>query len=234
MIMVYMSILSISISRMAKVVIFGIQDFAQLAKYYIENDTDHIVVAFSVNKAYIPVEGSFEGLPVISFEDIEKKYPPNEYKFFAPMSPKKMNRLRKDIYDNIKAKGYDCISYVSSKATRFNNKIGENCFILEDNTLQPYTNIGNNVIMWSGNHIGHHGKIGDNVFFTSHVVLSGHCVVKDYSFFGVNSTIRDGVIIDEGTLVGMSASIIKNTEEWSVYMGNPAKKLEKSSKEIEF
>ena len=137
-----------------------------------------------------------------------------------------MSRLRADIYNQIKAKGYELISYVSSKATRFNNEIGDNCFILEDNTLQPFTNIGNNVVMWSGNHIGHHCTIKDHVFFTSHVVLSGHCTIEPFCFFGVNSTIRDGIQLAEGTLVGMSASVTKNTEEWGVYLGNPAKKLE--------
>lgn len=219
---------------MEKVIIFGVKDFAQLAKYYLENDTDYQPAAFCVNREFIPDGESFDGLPVTAFEDVESKYPPSEYKFFAPMSPKGMNSLREKVYKDIKAKGYDCISYVSSKATVFNNKIGENCFILEDNTLQPFTNIGNNVVMWSGNHIGHHGNIGDSVFFTSQVVLSGHCEVGDSSFFGVNSTIRDGVKIGEGTLVAMAACITKDTEPWGVYVGNPAKKGEKSSKEIDF
>ncbi|MDB5284023.1 MAG: Acyl-(acyl carrier protein)-like protein, partial [Bacteroidota bacterium] len=142
--------------------------------------------------------------------------------------------LREKVYNDIKAKGYPLISYISSKATVFNNKIGENCFILEDNTLQPFTDIGNNVVIWSGCHIGHHGKIEDHVTFTSHVVLSGHCLVKKYSFFGVNSTIRDGITIEEGTLVAMDASIVKNTEPWGVYKGSPAKKGETLSKDLDF
>ncbi len=219
---------------MSKVIIFGVKDFAQLAKYYLLNDSKHEPVAFSVNRDYLPEEGTFDGLKVEAFEEIENKYPPGEYKFFAPMSPKGMNSFRKNVFEDIKKKGYELISYVSSKATVFNNEIGENCFILEDNTLQPFTNIGNNVVMWSGNHIGHHGRIGDHVFFTSHVVLSGHCDVKDSSFFGVNSTIRDGVTVNEGTLVAMGACITKDTDAWGVYVGNPAKKGEKSSKEINF
>jgi len=140
---------------MAKVIIFGIQDFAELAHYYLVNDSLHEVVAFSVNAAYMPELKEFCGLPVIAFEDIEKTYPVNEYDFFAPLSPKKMNTLREQVYNAIKEKGYKCISYISSKATIFNNEIGDNCFILEDNTIQPFTIIGNNVVLWSGNHIGH-------------------------------------------------------------------------------
>ena len=211
---------------MAKVVIFGLLDTAELAHYYLENDSEHEVVAFTVSKEYIK-ENEFKGLPVVPFEDIATLYPPSENKLFAPMTAKKMNQLREQIYNQGKEKGYSFISYVSSKATLFDNEIGENCFILEDNTIQPFTKIGNNVVLWSGNHIGHHGHIKDHVFFTSHVVMSGHCVIESNCFFGVNATIRDYSNIAKGTLLAMGASLTKQeTEEWGVYVGSPAKKLE--------
>lgn len=217
---------------MAKIIIFGIQDFAQLAHYYLENDSEHEVVAFTVNENYLPNNKSFCGLPVLAFENIEKEYPISDFKFFAPMSPQKMNTLREKTYNEIKAKGYELISYISSKATLFNNPVGDNCFILENNTIQPFTTIGNNVILWSGNHIGHHSTIKDHIMFTSHVVLSGHCVVENYCTLGVNATIRDGVTLAEGTFVAMAASIIKNTDSWGLYKGNPATKSEKSTKDL--
>ncbi|WP_338815497.1 acetyltransferase (plasmid) [Bernardetia sp. Wsw4-3y2] len=211
---------------MKKVIIFGIQDFAELAHYYLTNDSEYEVVAFCVNEEYMPNEKSFKGLPIVSFENLEEHYSPSQFSLFAPMAPKKMNTIREKVYLEGKEKGYSYISYISSKATIFNSKIGDNCFILENNTIQPFTNIGNNVIMWSGNHIGHHGKIEDNVMFTSHVVLSGHCVVEKNCFFGVNATIRDGLTLAKGSLIAMAASVTKNTEEWSIYVGNPAKKLD--------
>jgi sugar O-acyltransferase (sialic acid O-acetyltransferase NeuD family) len=169
---------------------------------------------------------------VVPFENVVELYSPSDYLFFAPMAPKKMNTLRESIYHQAKDKGYQFISYVSSKATTFNNPIGENCFILEDNTIQPFTTIGNNVIMWSGNHIGHHCEIHDHVMFTSHVVLSGHCVVGANSFFGVNATIRDGLHIAKGSLIAMAASLTKPTETWSTYVGHPARKIDKPSMEV--
>jgi sugar O-acyltransferase (sialic acid O-acetyltransferase NeuD family) len=220
---------------MAKVIIFGVQDFAQLARFYLQHDSEHEVVAFSVNERYLPDGKTFEGLPVVAFESVEETYPPAAFKFFAPMSPSRMNKLRESVYNQIKQKGYDLISYVSSKATVFPGAaIGDNCFILEDNTIQPFTSIGNNVVLWSGNHIGHHGVIKDHVSFTSHVVLSGHCVVESFSFFGVNATIRDGVHIAEGSFIAMAAAVTKDTEPWGVYKGNPATKGERLSNELEF
>ena len=210
----------------SKVILFGIQDYAQLAHYYLKHDSKHEVVAFCVNEQYIPEERTFDGLPVVAFEEVSQRFPPGDYAFFAPMSPKKMNQLREQVYNDIKSMGYPLISYVSSKATVLGNPIGDNCLILEDNTLQPFTTIGNNVVLWSGNHIGHHGAIKDHVTFTSHVVMSGHCFIGENSFFGVNATLRDGLNIAKGTLVAMAAAVTKDTEEWGVYLGNPAKKLE--------
>jgi sugar O-acyltransferase (sialic acid O-acetyltransferase NeuD family) len=214
-----------------KVIIFGLNDFAELAHYYLTTDSNYEVVAFTVNKEYLTTD-IFKKLPVVAFEEIEQHYPPTEYLLFTPMVGIKMNTIRKKIYLEGKEKGYMFATYISSKTTVCHNEIGENCFILEDNTLQPFTRIGNNVIMWSGNHIGHHGIIEDHVFFTSHVVLSGHCHVKERSWIGVNATIRDGITIGEGSLIAMGAMITKSTEDEGFYIGSPAKKQEKTSIEI--
>src|SRR5690349_15476372 len=101
---------------MAKVIIFGVQDFAQLAKFYLQHDSKHEVTAFSVHESYLPEEKTFEGLPVVAFERVEETYPAAEFKFFAPMSPSRMNKLRESVYYQIKQKGYEMISYVSSRA----------------------------------------------------------------------------------------------------------------------
>lgn len=216
---------------MAKVIIFGTKDFASLAHFYLTHDSEHEVVAFSVHEKYKLDQDRFEDLPLVAFEAIQDEYPPDRYNFFAPMSHSRMNKARQEIFTQITEKGYSCISYISSKATVFQKeRIGRNCFILEDNTIQPFTSIGDNVVMWSGNHIGHHCRIGDHVFFTSHVVLSGHCSVEPYSFFGVNATIRDGLRIAQGTLIGMAACVTQDTEAWQIYKGLPAKKCGPSTK----
>ncbi len=220
---------------MAKVIIFGLQDNSSLAHFYLNHDSDHEVVAFTVHGDYVPADGTFEGKPVIPFETIESHFGPDEVALFAPLAHRRMNRLRADIFGQIKAKGYPFITYVSSKATTFPGaQIGENCFILEDNTIQPYTSIGDNVVLWSGNHFGHHSRIQDHVYLTSHVVVSGHCDIGAYSFLGVNATLRNGISLGEGTLVGMGACVTRDTDAWGVYVGNPAKKSERASHEIDF
>jgi sugar O-acyltransferase (sialic acid O-acetyltransferase NeuD family) len=218
---------------MAKVIIFGTTLSAELAHFYLTHDSEHEVVAFTVEKEFLK-ETEYKNLPVVAWEEVEKSYPTDQFMLFAPITERQMNRVRERIYNEGKQKGYNFISYISSKATVFPGaQIGENCFILEDNTIQPFTSIGNNCVLWSGNHIGHHGIIRDNVFFTSHVVLSGRCDVGNNCFFGVNATIRDGCELGEGTLIAMGANLTKQkTEPWTIWKGNPAEVAKISSKDI--
>ncbi len=210
---------------MAKIIIFGIGEMAKIAHYYLEHDSDHKVVAFCLKKEEFSKEKEYLGLPIVSFEGVEVKYSPKSYSFFAPMPSEQMNTIRENIYNNIKEKGYNMISYISSKSVIYNSEVGDNCFIQAGNVLHPFTKIGNNVMLWSGNLVGHHGEIKDHVTFASHVAMAGNCVIGENCYLGTNSTIRDGVHLAKGTLVGIATVITRNTDEWSVYMGNPAKKI---------
>ena len=216
---------------MAKVVIFGTLDTAELAHFYLENDSPHQVVAFSVHADYLRRD-SFHGLPVVAFEEVERLYPPDDFRFFVPMTGKKMNTLRETVYLQAKAKGYSFVSYISSKAAVFNTPIGENCFILENNVIQPFVRIGNNVVLWSGNNIGHHSHIKDHVYFTSNVAVAGHCVVESYCVFGVSATIKEFLHIAEGTLLTMASYLTHDTEAWGIYKGYPA--VKRRIKSIDF
>jgi sugar O-acyltransferase (sialic acid O-acetyltransferase NeuD family) len=201
-----------------KVVIFGLKDMAQLARFYFEYDSEYQPVAFAVDKQYKD-RNEFDGLPVYDFENIESHFSPKEFSMFVPMTQQKMGKLREEKYLQAKKKGYSLATYISSKATYYGTPVGENTFIFEDNTIQPYTQIGNNVCFWSGNHFGHSSVAKDHVFLTSNVVISGHVVIEPYCFFGVNSTVRDAVKVAEGSLVAMGAVISKDTQPYGVYFG---------------
>jgi len=203
---------------MKKLVIFGIGEQAEMAYYYFTNDSDYEVVAFTVDKNYIDKDSLF-GLSIVEFETVEKQYPIDKYEIFIAIGYNKINTIREEKYLVCKKKGYKIASYISSKASTFIDKIGENCFILEDNTIQPYVSIGDNVTLWSGNHIGHHSSIKDNCFITSHVVISGGVEIGENTFIGVNATLRDHIKIGKSNVIGAGALILSDTEDNKVYMG---------------
>jgi sugar O-acyltransferase (sialic acid O-acetyltransferase NeuD family) len=181
-------------------------------------------VAFTVDAAYVEAPQCC-GLPVVPFEDIANRYPPDRYAFFAAVSYTKLNQLRKDKYLAAKALGYQIASYVSTRATVLNEgRIGENCFILEDNTIQPFVTIGNNVTLWSGNHIGHHSTVHDHCFIASHVVVSGGVDIAESCFIGVNATLRDHIKIGEKCVIGAGALMLADAEPEGVYVGNPTER----------
>ena len=220
-----------------EVVIFGESQLASLAKFYLTHDSPHEVVAFCVDADYRRAD-TFEGKPLVDFETLERDYPPHEVALFLPISFKRMSRLRRERFESAKHRGYDCISYVSSRATYYDVDgpggltVGENCFVFEDNTIQPYVRIGDNCVLWSGNHVGHHTTLGDHVFITSHVVISGACTIGDHVFCGVNSTVRDETVVAHDTLIGMGAVIAKDTEPYSVWLGARPHRLPRRSDEL--
>jgi sugar O-acyltransferase (sialic acid O-acetyltransferase NeuD family) len=200
-------------------VIFGAGDIAQLAHYYFSKDSDYEVVAFTVDKEYL-VTKSFCDLPVVPFEEVSQNFPPSENDFFVALSYAKLNLLRKEKYLAAKSLGYELVSYTSSRATILNDgRIGENCFILEDNTIQPFATIGNNVTLWSGNHIGHHCTIKDHSFIASHVVISGGVEIGEQCFIGVNVTLRDHITIGDKCVVGAGALLLADAVAEGVYIG---------------
>jgi sugar O-acyltransferase (sialic acid O-acetyltransferase NeuD family) len=209
---------------MANIVIFGLGDIAEIAQFYFKHDTEHSVSAFCVDRQYLD-KNTFCDLPAVPFEEVEKQFPPSNHQMFVALSYSKMNALRAQKYQAAKSKGYQVASYISSKATVWPGlKVGENCFILEDNTIQPFVTIGNNVTLWSGNHIGHHSRIEDNCFIASHVVVSGGVTIKENCFLGVNATLRDHITLGRNCVIGAGALIVKDAEENGVYIQPPAER----------
>jgi sugar O-acyltransferase (sialic acid O-acetyltransferase NeuD family) len=201
---------------MAKVVIFGNTGWADVVYYYLKHDSQHEVVGFTVDESHLKAE-SFNNLPVVPYEMLEKYYSPNEYKLFIPISYKNVNKLRAEKYWNAKQRGYSFISYISSRNTYYGTTVGENCLILENNVIQPFVFIGNNCILASGNQLGHHCVINDHCFLASNVVLGGGVNIGEYTFIGLNATIRNYIKIGKENIIGAGSIILSDTEDRDVY-----------------
>lgn len=210
-----------------KAIVFGSNGSAEVVAFLLDKDSEYTVDAFCVSKKFRS-SNYFFGRPLVNFEDVEKIYPPNEYEMYISATYSNQNKIRERFYEEAKNKGYSLLTYISSKATNYSTKIGDNTFIFEDNTIQPFVEIGNNVILWSGNHIGHHSIIEDNVFVSSHVVISGHCRIGRNSFLGVNSTLRDGLNLGAYNTLGAGCLIVKDTLDDKIFIGSRASEFKKS------
>jgi sugar O-acyltransferase (sialic acid O-acetyltransferase NeuD family) len=215
-----------------KVILFGTNEVASVNHYHFAHDSEYLVTAFTVDKEFIK-EDTLHGLPVIPFDNIESVCPPNEYAMALPLGFRKLNRFRMEKCNQAKAKGYELISYVSSRAVTWKGlNVGENCFIYENSIVGPFAHIGNNVILSPGSNIGHHSKIGDHCFVASGAVVLGEVNVGPFCVLGANSTIIDGVTVAAECIIAAGVTITKDTKERGVYIARQAELAPKQSNEL--
>lgn len=201
---------------MAKVVIFGSSDIAEVVYSYLTSDSEHEIVAFTVDRDYMTAD-TFQGLPMVPYERLAEYYPPDRYQLFIAISYLRVNQLRKQKYLDAKKRGYKFISYVSSKAFYHNTPVGENSFVAERNLIQPFVSIGNNCILLGPNYIGHHSVIQDHCFLAADVSIGGGVNVGESTFIGLNATIRNSISIGKENIIGAGSIILSDTEDRAVY-----------------
>ncbi|MBF9046463.1 transferase [Rhodobacterales bacterium LSUCC0031] len=200
-----------------QLLIFGSGTLGEVANYYFTNDSDYEVVGFVEMQEFMTPGAAVSGKPVYGWESVAETFSPSDVDLFVAIGYRKTNSIRRLRYEQVLAAGYTCASYISSKATNFSESIGSNCFILENNVLQPFTRIGNNVTLWSGNHIGHHSAIEDHCFVASHAVISGNCRIGESCFIGVNCCMHDGVTIGPKSVLGAGSIVADSCEPRSVF-----------------
>ena len=214
---------------MKKVIIFGTGGFAKIIYLYLQKDPSFNIIAFTANEQTIK-EKTLYDLPIIPFETIEEKYSPNEHEMFIALGYTDMNRKRAKFFKEAKDKGYKLISYVHpSTIVNDEFQIGENCFIFENNVIQPFVKLEDNIIIWTGNVISHHTTIMSHCFIVSHVVIAGNTVIEPYCFIGINATIRNSIRIAKDCIIGAGTVILKNTNEKEVYTSKSTVKLDITS-----
>lgn len=215
-----------------KVVIFGAANYASFMHFYLSHDSPYDVVGFTVDAQFLKEDTMF-GLPVVPFQNVQSVFSPSTHKMSVPLSFRNMNKVRAEKYAQAKAKGYELISYISSKAITWPGLvIGDNSYITEQVVINPFARIGNDIFVAPGCLIGHHSIVQDHCFLAGHSVLLGETTIGDFSFLGANSTIREGVRIARESLIGAGVTINHDTVEKGVYTGQPAVLSPKPSNEL--
>lgn len=211
-----------------KLVLVGDSAFAEIACEYFDADTDYEVVAFAVERAFLK-RAQLQQRPVVAFEDLADLYPCDSHEVFVAIVYTQLNRLRRRLADAAAAQGYRLASYISPRAFVWRNvKLGEHCFVFEDNTVQPFVEIGRNVVLWSGNHIGHHSVVRENCFISSQVVVSGFCEIGENSFLGVNCSVGNNVQVARDNWIGPGVALTRSTQPGELY-GAPTAQAAKVS-----
>lgn len=207
---------------MKRLVIFGSRAFAQIAHFYFERDSDYTVEAFTVDGEYLK-ESTFQGLPVIPFEELGSRWGPGDCELFVAVGHHEMNQQRARKVEQVEAAGYRLASFVSSTAEVYPDlEIRPNVMIMERCMIQPFSSVGKDTIIWASTRLAFGANIGEHVWMLGS--LQGESVtIGDNSFIGLGALLCPSITIGKRNLIGAGTLITKSTKDDEVYRGLAAK-----------
>lgn len=212
------------------ILIYGAGPFGELMRYYFCKDTDCEVLAFTVDKEYLPQAPSTD-LPVFSFEEVIGKFPPSKHQIFVSIGYRRM-RARKAVFETVKKAGYKCVNYISPAANvRHSISLGENNVLMDGVTVEPEVALGDNNVIWTDSLLCHNVTVGSHNFLSAKTLIGGDSKLKDLSFLGDGVTVINGVNINDETHLLPGSTLFQDTLPHRKYWGNPARDVGEHSKE---
>lgn len=147
-----------------------------------------------------------------------------EYRYFlVTVGQIRSSAVRTRLYDLIKSQGgilptlISPTAYVSQRAL-----IGEGTVIHHQAFVNAGAQIGVNCIINTASLIEHDAWIGDHCHISTAAVINGESVVADHCFVGSRAVLSHGVHVAPNGIIGAGSVLLTNTEERSLYAGNPA------------
>lgn len=71
--------------------------------------------------------------------------------------------------------------------------------------------------------ISHNVHIGEDSFIVGETIMFGSSSLGNKAFISGNATVRNGIKIGDGAMVGMGAVVVKNVQDGEIVKGNPAR-----------
>jgi sugar O-acyltransferase (sialic acid O-acetyltransferase NeuD family) len=212
--------------------IFGATDLASVLAFYLRHESERRVAAFVVDRAYLKAE-SFEGLPLVAFEDAPDHFRPQDYEIILPLGWTGMNAFRRERIERARQMGYAIGRFISPAARVAPGALpGENSCVGEGAILGPFCELGANLQIRSGVVLSHHVTVGDDCFLGARAVAGGRVRVGQRCVIGLGAVLRSGVRIADRCFIGAGAVVVADTEPEGVYVGCPARRIDKSPFEV--
>lgn len=138
------------------------------------------------------------------------------------------NVIRKKVADLVLSKKKEILNIIHPlAAVSLTSKFGTGNFISINTIVSAFTEIGNFCILNSGCIVEHECKIADAVHLAPGVVLTGNVSIGENSFIGANAVVKQGINIGRNVTVGAGSVVLKDIPQNEIWVGNPARKLEK-------
>lgn len=216
---------------MKDIVIYGDSSFSERMAFLVTFEKQGNVVAYTNKRDFITRE-SINSVPVIPYDELENRINKSNVEILIAIGYTKMNYYREEIYKDLKLKGYRIATFISINSILYTESIGEGSIILPDVYIGPNVKIGVCNYLAASVKISHDSVIGDYNFLSTSVVIGGYANIENNCFVGLNATIRHDISLASKTFIGSGGNLLCNTEENCIYVGNPAKKLNKKSTDV--
>ncbi len=181
---------------------------------------DHSNVVFvSDNPDHI--DQHFHGVPVISGDEFKKIDSPHLISVHGSAASYQnrlelINRFGSSIQ-------WETLIHPSAVVSKYAT-IGKNVFISAGVSIGPNAVIEDHVIVLANSTIHHDTRIGTGSIICGNVLLAGNVEVGSQVYIGAGSTIKNGINVGSGSLIGMGSTVLLSIAKNEIWYGNPAKK----------
>lgn len=203
---------------MKNIIIVGNGSTANTVYQFIQKYNLFNIVGFAVNKKYHD-KSTYLGYPNFVIEDLNVK---GNYYLFVAAQWNRLNKDRRDLYTNLKLKGFKFANIISPYAIISGRIEGDNCWIADQVVIDFNTVIHSNVYIKVGVYISTNCVIQSHCFIGAKSMIAGACSIGEQSFIGIHSTIFDEVNIGDKCLVGACSVIKRNLPSYSKYINKYA------------
>jgi sugar O-acyltransferase (sialic acid O-acetyltransferase NeuD family) len=169
---------------------------------------------------------SINGYKIIGTDNDVDKYIESGFSFHIGVGQIKNSLTRQNIFLNLKNKQAALPTIIANTAYVSNNAIlHEGSIIHHKAFVNSNVIIGVNCIINTGAIIEHDCLIEANCHVSTNATINGNCNIKENTFIGSNAVVSNGVSVETFNIVGAGSVLVSNTLPNSVYVGNPARKL---------
>ena len=106
-----------------------------------------------------------------------------------------------------------------------NVDIGVGVYIAACVTVQPGSTIGNFATLRASAALGHDTVVERHGYMGPNSTLCGKAIIREGGHLGPNAVVLDQKIVGRFAVVGIGSAVTKNIPEFTVVMGNPARRV---------
>lgn len=113
-------------------------------------------------------------------------------------------------------------AYIGCQAT-----VEKATFVGNNASVGPAVRLGVGCIINTSAVVDHESMIGDYTHISVNATVAGRCRIGRNVMIGAGAVIVDGISIADSVIVGAGAVVVRDIDEPGVYVGVPAKRLNK-------